>query len=100
HAAPFTYERVDVATVRVASSSQLALSFHPDLRPEPAELPSQQATISVWGSRAQADLARTRVGIVGLGSVGSIVTEALSRIGVSDIVLIDHDRIEERNLDR
>jgi hypothetical protein len=98
--APFTYERVDAATVRVASSSQLKLSFHPFLRPEPTELPSQQATISVWGSRAQADLARTRVGIVGLGSVGSIVAEALSRIGVSDIVLIDHDRIEERNLDR
>lgn len=98
--APSTYERIDVATVRVASACQLALSFHPDLRPEPPEPPSQQATISVWGSRAQADLARIRVGIVGLGSVGSIVAEALSRMGVSNIVLIDHDRIEERNLDR
>ncbi len=62
--------------------------------------PSQQATISVWGSRAQADLARARVGIIGLGSVGSIVAEALSRIGVADVVLIDHDHIEQRNLDR
>jgi hypothetical protein len=99
-AAPFIYERIDAASVRVAGASQLALSFHPDLRPGPAERPSQQATISVWGSSAQADLARTRVGIIGLGSVGSIVAEALSRLGVSDIVLIDHDRIEERNLDR
>ena len=36
------------------------------------------------------------------GSVasGSIVAEGLSRMGVSDIVLIDHDHIELRNLDR
>lgn len=98
--APFTYERIDAASVRVAGAGRLALSFHPGLRPEPAERPSQQATVSVWGSRAQADLARARVGIVGLGSVGSIVAESLARIGVSDYVLIDHDRIEERNLDR
>ena len=99
-AAPFTYERIEAASVRVVGAGQLSLSFHPDLRPEPVERPCQQATISVWGSRAQADLARARVGIIGLGSVGSIVAEALSRLGVSDIVLIDHDRIEERNLDR
>jgi hypothetical protein len=98
--APFTYKRIDAATVRVAGACQLALSFHPGLWPEPPEPPSQQATISVWGSRAQADLARTSVGIVGLGSVGSIVAEAVSRMGVSHIALIDHDRIEERNLDR
>jgi hypothetical protein len=98
--APFTYDRIDAATVRVAGAGQLALSFHPALRPEPPERPSQQATISVWGKRAQADLARVRVGIVGLGSVGSIVAEALSRLGISDMVLIDPDRVEERNLDR
>jgi hypothetical protein len=56
--------------------------------------------VSVWGHRTQADLARTRVGIVGLGSVGSIVAEALMRTGVREVVLVDHDRIEQRNLDR
>jgi hypothetical protein len=98
--APFTYGRIDAATVRVAGAAQLAMSFSPALRPEPPQRPSQQATISVWGPRAQADLGRVRVGIVGLGSVGSIVAEALARLGVSDVVLIDHDRVEERNLDR
>lgn len=98
--APFTYERVEIPVVRVAASDRLALSFHPLLRPEPAELPAQVATLSVWGATAQADIARARVGLVGLGSVGSLVAEGLSRMGVSDIVLIDHDRIELRNLDR
>jgi hypothetical protein len=98
--ASFTYERVEIPVVRVAAPDRLSLSFHPVLRPEPVELPAQVATLSVWGSAAQADIARARVGLVGLGSVGSLVAEGLSRMGVSDIVLIDHDRVELRNLDR
>jgi len=98
--APFTYQRLDAARVRVVGRDRMSMSFHPSLSPEPRDLPSQRATVSVWGRRTQADLARTRVGIVGLGSVGSIVCEALMRTGVSDVVLVDHDRIEERNLDR
>ncbi len=93
------YERRWASTVR-SVGSQLRLSFHPDLCPEPVTTGSQVATRSVWGQHAQADLARTHVGIVGLGSVGSIVAEALSRTGVQRLTLIDHDRIEERNLDR
>jgi hypothetical protein len=93
------YARRTAATVRVAGRA-LTISYQPLLRPAPTELSSQVATISVWGSRAQADVARCRVGIVGLGSVGSLVAEAVSRIGVQNVVLIDHDVIEERNLDR
>jgi threonine dehydrogenase-like Zn-dependent dehydrogenase len=98
--APFTYDRHDTVVVRVAGPDRLTLSFHPTLRPPPAPLLSQQATISVWGHAAQADVARARVGIVGLGSVGSIVAEALARIGVTHAVFVDHDRVEQRNLDR
>lgn len=99
-AAAFRYQPVDVPCVRVVGPEALALSYHPRLRPEPPPLPAQQATVSVWGTAAQHDLARLRVGIVGLGSVGSVIAEALSRVGVSDITLIDHDRLEQRNLDR
>jgi hypothetical protein len=44
--------------------------------------------------------ARARVGVVGLGSFGSIIAETLARIGVTDVLFVDHDRIEQRNLDR
>ncbi|WP_410597873.1 ThiF family adenylyltransferase [Amycolatopsis sp. lyj-23] len=98
--APFTYARHDAKCVRVVGPQHVALSFHPGLAPPPAPVPSQQATASVWGNETQADLARIRVGIVGLGSVGSIVTEALMRTGISDAVLIDHDVLKNRNLDR
>jgi hypothetical protein len=96
---PRQYERDDATTVRVVGR-RLRLTFHPGLRPAPRPGPNQVATVSVWGDANQADLARARVAIVGLGSVGSLVAEALARMGISDLVLIDHDRIEERNLDR
>lgn len=93
------YERCEAASVR-SVGRRLRLSYHPRLRPAEPTPASQVATISVWGQDAQDDLARTRVGIVGLGSVGSIIAEALSRTGVQRITLIDPDLIEERNLDR
>ncbi len=96
---PRRYERDDATTVRVAGP-RLRFTFHPQLRPAPRAGPSQVATVSVWGDSNQADLARACVAIIGLGSVGSLVAEALARMGISDLILIDHDRIEERNLDR
>ena len=57
-------------------------------------------TFDTWGSDAQATISRLTVGIVGLGSVGAIVTESLARIGVSRLTLIDPDTVEEHNLDR
>jgi molybdopterin-synthase adenylyltransferase len=93
------YERREAATVRVVGK-QLRMSYHPRLSPAPHIAGSQEATVSVWGEAAQHDLARLRVGIVGLGSVGSIVAEALARTGIQHLTLIDADKIELRNLDR
>lgn len=93
------YERRWVATVR-SVGRQLRITYHPELRPRAPTPPSQIATISVWGITSQADLVRARIGLVGLGSVGSIVSEALSRTGLEQLTLIDPDHIEERNLDR
>ncbi len=56
--------------------------------------------IETWGTEEQLKISRMIVGIVGVGSVGSMVGECLARIGVGGIVLIDHDKIEEHNLDR
>jgi molybdopterin-synthase adenylyltransferase len=93
------YRRIWATNVRVIGSG-IQWTFHPTLCPAPRSHDSQVATVSVWGDTAQADLARCRVGIVGLGSVGSLVCEALARIGVRKLTLVDHDVIEVRNLDR
>ena len=57
-------------------------------------------TIETWGVNDQLKISRLTVGVVGLGSVGSMVSENLARIGVENVILIDHDKIEEHNLDR
>jgi hypothetical protein len=59
-----------------------------------------ERTTSVWGPEVQETFARMRVGVIGVGSVGGIVAEALARQGVERLVLVDHDRVETRNLDR
>jgi molybdopterin-synthase adenylyltransferase len=41
-----------------------------------------------------------RVGVVGAGSVGALIAEALSRTGIERIRLIDFDSVETINLDR
>ena len=96
--APRVYEQLKARSVRVVGS-RLAITYHPSEPPVQAT-DSQEATLSVWGAKAQEELVRARVGIVGLGSVGSIVAEALSRLGLNDLVYIDFDKIEPRNLDR
>jgi molybdopterin-synthase adenylyltransferase len=97
--APREYERRDCENVRVVGS-ELRLTFHPQLRPPPAFREELTRTISAWGEDAQANLARLRVGVVGLGSVGSIVAESLARMGIAHIRLLDFDAIETLNLDR
>ncbi|WGD53185.1 ThiF family adenylyltransferase [Bradyrhizobium sp. CB1650] len=45
-------------------------------------------------------LGRLSVCVIGVSGTGSIVAEQLARLGVGEIILIDFDRIEERNLNR
>ncbi len=93
------YNRQWCETVRVIGKS-LKITFNDDLLPASFDKGKQLRTISAWGEKTQEDLSRIRVGIVGLGSVGSIVAEILSRTGISNFTLIDFDGVEEKNLDR
>lgn len=57
-------------------------------------------TTSAWGEHKQAQLSRIKIGIVGIGSVGSQIAESLIRTGIQNIYLIDFDLIQKKNLDR
>lgn len=59
-----------------------------------------RTTIDTWGSKRQRDISGLHFGIVGVGSVGCVIAEALARIGVEKLTLIDPDKIEAHNLDR
>lgn len=79
---------------------RLAITYNDDLMQPPRRLQILRRTIDTWGESCQQDIARLRVGIVGVGSVGCIVAETLARIGIEKLTLIDPDKIETHNLDR
>lgn len=45
-------------------------------------------------------LANARIAVLGLGGVGGAAAEALARCGVGHLLLVDHDTVEETNLNR
>ena len=54
----------------------------------------------MFGAAGQHILQASKVAVVGLGGVGSLVAEYLARLGVGNLVLIDPDEIESTNLSR
>jgi molybdopterin/thiamine biosynthesis adenylyltransferase len=96
---PRHYDRRWCESVRVVGE-QLCVTYHDGLRPAPSPREELRRTILAWGPDAQAQLARLRIGIVGAGSVGCIVGEALARTGIENVTLIDFDTVERVNLDR
>ncbi len=97
--APRTYLRRDCATVRVIGD-RLVVTYMDKLAGPPQSGEEQVRSVSAWGEQAHADLVRLRIAIVGVGSVGGMIAEALARTGFEDIILIDFDRVERHNLDR
>lgn len=93
------YRRVWCHSVRVAGTA-LKVDFNDRLVPKPAYREQFKRTVTVWGKRNHENLARLRIGIVGLGSVGSIVAETLARMGMQRFTLIDFDEVQPHNLDR
>ncbi|MRR50432.1 MAG: ThiF family adenylyltransferase [Rhodocyclaceae bacterium] len=64
------------------------------------EFDSYDRQVRMFGPAGQARLALSKVAIVGLGGVGSMLAEYLARLGVGRFVLIDGDRVEQSNLSR
>ena len=86
--------------VRLAGPKSYELQFNDRMvRPSPRREVLKR-TYDTWGTAAQDNLSRMHIGIVGLGSVGCVVAEAMARIGVREITLFDPDRVEAHNLDR
>lgn len=56
--------------------------------------------VLLFGKEGQRRLCETRVGIVGLGGLGSHLAQGLSYLGVRDFVLVDEDVVAENNLNR
>lgn len=62
--------------------------------------PSFDRQARFFGDRGQEILRQQRVGIIGLGGIGSLVSEYLARLGVGELILVDPDKIDPTNLPR
>jgi proteasome lid subunit RPN8/RPN11 len=88
---------------RTAMPVDLVMEAGPDIRlwwnggaTETGALPPPMA----FTSAMRAWLGRLSVCVIGVSGTGSIVAEQLARLGIGEIILIDFDKIEERNLNR
>lgn len=95
-----TTKRYWCQKVRVLGKKSYKFYYNDNLLPPSSRKEILKRTFDTWGPAHQNNIARLKVGIVGLGSVGCIVAEAMARLGVSNIVLIDPDKVEMHNLDR
>lgn len=93
------YKRNWCNSVRV-TGNRLQVFFAEHLVPKPVFRELFKRTVTVWGAENHATLARLRIGIVGLGSVGSMVAENLARMGFERVTLLDFDEVQPHNLDR
>ncbi|MES3034913.1 MAG: ThiF family adenylyltransferase [Gemmatimonadota bacterium] len=93
------YEPDWCESVRVVGR-RLLVSWTDWLVQPPAAREVFRRTRRVWGDVAHGSLARLRIGIAGLGSVGMAVAEGLARAGHERFVLLDFDEAQDHNMDR
>jgi molybdopterin-synthase adenylyltransferase len=86
-------------SVRVVGAC-FQVTWNDRLRPPPAVTGSQSRTVSAWGEAAQASMARLRVLVVGVGSVGLDVALRLAATGIVQPGAMDFDTVETVNRDR
>jgi hypothetical protein len=73
----------------------------PSPKGDPADLSMvHERQVRMFGKKGQAELSECKVAILGLGGIGSLVTEYLARLGVAHFILVDNDIVEESNLSR
>ena len=90
--------RRKLGNYRVIGSKITRLYSNPRQRRHSAAEHDRQ--VRMFGMAGQEILQTSKVAVVGLGGVGSLVAEYLARLGVGNLVLIDPDRIEDSNLSR
>jgi hypothetical protein len=64
------------------------------------DLGAFEAQGQLFGNGTTSLLRKLRIGVVGCSGTGSVVIELLARLGIGELVLVDDELIEGRNLNR
>lgn len=97
---PASGQHQDISAVRIVGPTRLEL-HHTGLNPTNGTAGEEiESAALIWGTEGQTRLGRIRVGIAGLGGVGSILAEYAARLGVGELVLVDYDEVKRVNLNR
>lgn len=91
---PKNLARIDV----VGPVLRRELDRRPPEAVEDSEVVERQ--VLAFGKKGQRLVASTKVGIVGLGATGSATAEQLARLGISDFVVADFDKLSKSNVSR
>ena len=69
-------------------------------RPESEANTEHDRQVRMFGISGQEILKASKVAVIGLGGVGSLMAEYLVRLGIGNLILIDPDKVESSNLSR
>lgn len=107
-------EAIHGSAIMIPGGAMRARVYHPDLSGEdiamvsvpgsnicfwPCDMSGQQPGMA-FTSEMTASLSRLTAAVIGVSGTGSVVTEQLARLGFGKLLLIDHDQVEEKNLNR
>ena len=90
--------RKELRELRVIGRSLKRLQPSPEYAVKASNEHDRQ--VRMFGMSGQAILKKSKVAVIGLGGIGSLVAEYLGRLGVGEMLLIDPDVIEDTNLSR
>lgn len=91
--------RVAVDRTVVIGSSRAVMTPTPN-RKDPAVDARYDRQALLYGAAGQRILGQAKIGVVGAGGVGMLLVQALARLGVGHLVVIDPERVEPTNLPR
>lgn len=114
------HDGIHMSAVMLPSGEIFARSFGPDLNPEKVEKVSVSEdeiliwsgnqgkhpdefslrTIQTFGDGTYNKLKQLKIGVIGCSGTGSPTIEQLARLGVGELVIMDPDEIEVKNLNR
>lgn len=102
------------SAIMLPQGEMLARVYRPDMKPQKLELVTLAADeIHLWwadgafhkrpmafGAESRRELHRLTAAVIGASGTGSICMEQASRLGFGRLIVVDYDKVEEKNLNR